>query len=104
MCDTLPDPEKLGILSNVETKLAVVNAVADLMEETPLDKLTVNQICNASGISHGKKLATKLLFEIEVLAKDRRRIRGCPVFPLVNRALPYMQPRTIGTPCSTGSL
>lgn len=28
-------PEKLGILSNAETKLDVVNAMADLMETTP---------------------------------------------------------------------
>lgn len=47
----LNKPEKLGILSNVETKLNVVNAMADLMETTPLEKLTVSQICKASGIS-----------------------------------------------------
>ncbi len=44
-------PEKLGILSNAETKLDVVNAMADLMETTPLEKLTVSQICKTSGIS-----------------------------------------------------
>lgn len=44
-------PEKFGILSNAETKLDVVNAMADLMEITPLEKLTVSQICKASGIS-----------------------------------------------------
>lgn len=42
-------PEKLGILSNAETKLDVVNAMADLMETTPLEKLTVSQICKTSG-------------------------------------------------------
>lgn len=47
----LNKPEKLGILSNAETKLNVVNAMADLMETTPLEKLTVSQICKASGIS-----------------------------------------------------
>lgn len=47
----LNKPEKLGILSNAETKLDVVNAMADLMETTPLEKLTVSQICKASGIS-----------------------------------------------------
>ena len=78
--DALPRPEKLGILSNTETKLAVVNAMADLMEETPLDKLTVNQICNASGISHGKKLAINLLFEIEVLQGPSSNTR-MPRFP-----------------------
>ena len=44
-------PEKLGILSNAETKLDVVNAMADLMETTPLEKLTVSQISKTSGIS-----------------------------------------------------
>ncbi len=44
-------PGELGILSNVQTKLAVVDAMTELMGTTPLEKLTVKQICDASGIS-----------------------------------------------------
>lgn len=39
----LNKPEKLGILSNAETKLNVVNAMADLMETTPPDFCSITE-------------------------------------------------------------
>lgn len=44
-------PSKLSIVSNTEPKLAVLDAMTELMEDTPIDRLTVKQICTASGVS-----------------------------------------------------
>jgi len=43
--------QELDILSNVDTKVAVVDAMAEIMKTVPFDKVKVVDICAASGVS-----------------------------------------------------
>jgi AcrR family transcriptional regulator len=44
-------PDTLKILSNVETKLDITNALSNLMKKQDIDKISVSAICNEVGIS-----------------------------------------------------
>ena len=52
MNDSLvPEPKRLEIYSNLEMKMAAVNAMDDLMHETSIDRLSVSKICERADIS-----------------------------------------------------
>lgn len=40
-----------NVMSNFEIKMAVMDAMTDLLRKTPLDELSVDRICNAANIS-----------------------------------------------------
>jgi len=45
------DASQLDIMSNFEIKMGVLNAMTELMKDTPFDKLTIASICQAAHIS-----------------------------------------------------
>lgn len=45
------EPSSIALLSNVDTKIAVAQALEQLMEEQLLDKIPVSAICKRAGIS-----------------------------------------------------
>lgn len=49
--ELVPEPKRLEIFSNTEIKMAVVDAMDELMRETPIDRLSVSRICEEADIS-----------------------------------------------------
>ncbi len=49
--ELVPEPKRLEIFSNAEMKIAVVDAMDELMRETPIDRLSVSKICERADIS-----------------------------------------------------
>lgn len=47
----VPEPKRIEIFSNIEIKMAVVDAMDKLMRDTPIDRLSVSRICDAADIS-----------------------------------------------------
>jgi len=47
----VPEPKRLEIFSNVDIKMATVDAMDALMRETPIDRLSVSRICEQAEIS-----------------------------------------------------
>lgn len=45
------DSDSLFVQSNIELKLSVLDAMANLLENIPIDKLTVSKICDEAGTS-----------------------------------------------------
>lgn len=41
----------LGLFENIDLKMAAADALDELMQETPMDKLSVSKICEVAGIS-----------------------------------------------------
>ena len=49
--ELVPEPKRLEVFSNTDIKMAVVDAMDELMHETPIDRLSVSKICDKAGIS-----------------------------------------------------
>lgn len=47
----VPEPKQLELYSNSDIKMATVNAMDELMLETPIDRLSVSRICDRADIS-----------------------------------------------------
>lgn len=47
----VPEPKRLEIFSNVEVKMAAVNAMDELMRDTSIDRLSVSKICEKADMS-----------------------------------------------------
>ena len=49
--ELVPEPKRLEIFSNADIKMAAVDAMDELMRETPIDRLSVSKICERADIS-----------------------------------------------------
>ena len=49
--ELVPEPKRLEVFSNADIKMAVVDAMDELMRETPIDRLSVSKICDKADIS-----------------------------------------------------